>query len=71
MISSFLYVWDVESDALQCFDFATGKGRDDLDEALASTQQQLTSSIKGLYCFGNTVQLTTFNKAIGNRVQKC
>jgi len=49
-----LYVWDVETDSVQCFDFATGSGGDTLDDELKSTQEQLTSTIKGCYscrCF--------------------
>lgn len=46
-VSPILYVWDVESDTIQSFNFATGTGSDSLDDDLAITQQRLTSTIKG------------------------
>ena len=42
-----LYVWDVESDQIQTFNFRTGQGQEDLDDNVISAQEQLTADIKG------------------------
>jgi len=47
IVSSYLYIWDVETDTIQCFNFATGKSNHELEDDLAVTQNQLTSAIKG------------------------
>ncbi|XP_066914160.1 intraflagellar transport protein 140 homolog isoform X1 [Clytia hemisphaerica] len=45
--SAFLYIWDVETDTVQCFNFATGEGIEQMDDNLTAAQEQLTSNIKG------------------------
>lgn len=42
-----LYVWDVEADQVQTFNFKTGESQDGLDENVSFAQQQLTADLKG------------------------
>ena len=44
-----LFVWDVESDTIQRFNFSTGVDNDNLDDDVYINQEQLGSIIKGLY----------------------
>ena len=46
--SSCLFVWDIEQDKIQIFDFAIAASNHELDDNIAATQQQLASSIKGI-----------------------
>eukprot|EP00795_Rhopilema_esculentum_P000551 gene551-10237_t len=41
-----LYIWDVEADQIQTFNFRTGQGQEDLDDNVISAQEQLTADIK-------------------------
>ena len=61
-----MYVWDVETDSVQCFDFATGSGGDTLDDELKSTQEQLTSTIKGLFGFVIVLLFVPLNVRLSN-----
>lgn len=42
-----LYVWEVESDKIQSFNFMSGESNYELLDDLLATQQQLTDAIKG------------------------
>lgn len=46
--SSCLFVWDIEQDKIQIFDFAIAASDHKLDDNIAPTQQQLASSIRGM-----------------------
>ena len=43
-----LYIWDVETDQVQAFDFKSGEGQEGLDDNVAEAQQQLTLDVRGL-----------------------
>jgi len=44
---SVLYIWDVETDQVQAFDFKSGEGQEGLDDNVAEAQQQLTLDVRG------------------------